>query len=864
MPPVPLQKAVGRANSLEPKQAALKLARTPLELGALAQEAALAQGEWLKLRDAVTALRQQLPATTGPALTALAKKVALLETKRDGALDKSSRLSATVNQSVRALRGKGGDSKVKAQAGHEVLSKISIELAATRAEVITLKAGKLMLENARPFSRSKVLEVEGKLARAEAKVATLEAASAAMTQDLQTNQRAALEDAQRFKASDQRMADLNDVASLTWAAQVKLVGAPVRDVSADEAARNDRRLVSITVGASPENGAKMLALQLERSSPEQQLKLVTAAANHIKTIARQAGGQGVGAPFLQAIANAKGPAQRRLMDALIEELPPASLQLVMGRLVEQKLAHGEHFAVAGAMIQGLHAAGHTGKADELGKAVAASLSKLRGEFQTSRAKVDTLNGRFSRATFGFGDAIPPETLKAFRDRYLKKHAEAYQAFDGASTKYLKALEAAHALQPEKGTKAPNTPMQALAARAGRPVPSLEAELTRLSGHAEALFESKAGQKMLTAAFELQLQGEPSLLDTLMGGVGDAKSALSLTRDSAGVLARTLVAVTAGKGMDAVGKLIEQNGDLLGIPQDKVWDFKVLAARSNLGQLDDAAQKAALRDIEGGHYGPSVKALGLLLTAPGLIQSWSNVGGSSKFEQTKLAVDTLGFGADLVKLLSKGEVLQRFASKAGNVVGVVAIPLEVLSGLGELMDGKIVDGSMSLASALGAGLMMAPGGQLVGAAIILGSAVAKKLWGDDPSARAELAAEAEVKELLEFAGLSADSASVLSDVLEEGQRSMGPFISQMARHLKLKPEVLLKHLSGLEKGALRELVMMAKSMPDDGNWALPASKTDETDRSDMRQRLGGIYLGPKSLESAAAWMKKRKGMLPEGA
>jgi hypothetical protein len=33
---------------------------------------------------------------------------------------------------------------------------------------------------------------------------------------------------------------------------------------------------------------------------------------------------------------------------------------------------------------------------------------------------------------------------------------------------------------------------------------------------------------------------------------------------------------------------------------------------------------------------------------------------------------------------------------------------------------------------------------------------------------------------------------------------------------------------------------------------------------MRQRLGGIYLGPKSLESAAAWMKKRKGMLPEGA
>ena len=853
-----VQKAL---KSPQPPSAAPRLATTPAELGTLAKQAKTAQGEWSKLRDEATALRQQLKTATGPKKAALEKQLSQAETKRDAALDRSSALDRELSQSIKALRGRSGGAKVKAAHDNELLGKVNGELGIARTEVAAAKSEKVAAELHKPVSKTKLAEATVKLAKAEAKVALLEAAAEAITADLKQNQTNALDEAQQFKPTDQRQEDLVDVASLTREEQIKLVGAPVADVSSDVAAKNDRRLVSITVKVAPENGAKMLARQLENASPEQQLKLVSAAANHIKTIAGQAGSAAVGDAYLAAVSNAKGPARQQLVDALLQQLPPSSLKLLTGRL-EQKLAQGEQFEVAGALLTGLNAAGRTAEAKQLGGAVATSLHKLRGEFESSKKKVDDLNAKFSRATFGFGEAIPPETLQGYRDQYLQKHGEDYGKFDASSEKYLKALEAAGGFP--KAALVKETPEQlAMQKLSGKSPPvTLDSELTKLAGHSAAIFESKAGQKALTAAFELQLQGKPSMLDTLMGGVNDAKSALSLTKGSADVLARTMVAVTAGKGMDAVGKLIEKNADLLGIPEGKVWEFKTLAAKSNLGELSDAAHKQALHDIEGGGYGTSIKALGLLLTAPGLIRSWSNVGSASTFEQTKLAADTLGFGSDLVKLFSKGEVLQSIATKAGKVAGVVAIPLEVLTGLGELMDGKIVDGSMSLASALGAGLMMAPGGQLVGAAIILGSAIAKKIWGDDPAERAELAAEGEVKDLLKFAGVKPETAAILSDVLQDGLRSMGPFISQMAKQLKMKPGDFLKHLDGLPKAKLQELVKMAKNMPDDGNWTLSDAKTDQFDRADVTGRAGGIYIGPKSLQTAVTWMRARE-MLPAG-
>ena len=826
----------------------------------MAQQAKAAAGEWTKLRDDVVSLKEQIKTATGPRKAALEKQLAPLEAKRDQALDKVSNLDRDVRQSIKELRGPKGSAKTKAQHDTELLGKVGTALTAAFGEVGAATREKHDIESKKPVSKAKLAEVNAKLAKAEAKVATLSAASEVVSEDLKLNQTSALNEAQQFKPVDDRQEDLNDVASMTREEQIKLVGAPVTGVSEDTAAKNDRRLVSITVKVAPENGAKMLARQLESASPEQQLKLVKAATNHIKFIATQAGGAAVGEAYLAALGNAKGPARKLLIDALITEMPPTSMKFFTERLGEH-LAAGKNFEAAGELMQGLTAAKRTGEAGAIGKSITTSLTKLRGDFEKSKTQVDELNGKFSRAVFGFGEAIPPETLQGFRDQYLKKHGAAYAAFDSSSEKYLHALEAAGSFPKAKLVKQPSNPMEAMAMKSAPP--TLDSEVTRLAGHSEALLESKAGQKALTAAFELQLAGKPSMLDTLMGGVTAADSALSLTKKSADVLARSMVAFTAGKGMDSVGKLIEKNADLLGIPADKVWDFKALAAKTNLGDLSEAAQKKAIHDIQGGEFGTSVKALGLLLTAPGLIKGWSEVGSKSTFEQTKLFADSLGFGSDVVKLFGKGEVLMNIASKAGKLAGAVAIPFEVLSGLGELMDGQIVDGSMSLASALGAGLMMVPGGQLVGAAVILGSAIAKKIWGDDPAERAELAAEAEVKDLLKFAGLKPETAAILSDVLQDGLRSMGPFIGQMARHLKMKPGDFLKHLDSLPPEKLKQLVKMAKNMPDDGNWQLATSKTDKLDVADRDERIGSmIYIGPKSLQTAVEWMRSKE-MLPAG-
>jgi hypothetical protein len=85
---------------------------------------------------------------------------------------------------------------------------------------------------------------------------------------------------------------------------------------------------------------------------------------------------------------------------------------------------------------------------------------------------------------------------------------------------------------------------------------------------------------------------------------------------------------------------------------------------------------------------------------------------------------------------------------------------------------------------------------------------------------------------------------------------------MADHLKMKPVDFMKLLDKLPKDKLKALVLMAKSMPDNGNWNFPTKKTDDLDRSDMRKGRGFYYVGPKSLATAEEWMRSpSQGMLP---
>lgn len=836
-----------------------KPATTLAELGGLAQQVTGAEAQRSKLGDEISSLKQDLKGAKEPKKTALEKQITELERRADQLGNQLADLGQAIYHSMQRLGGPRGGAKHNAMRDSALLSRIGSELGRARAEVTERRALKSTLEGQKPVSTARLADAKMRLAKAEATVAALDSASGLMTANLEVDQTNALKTAQQYDRADERQRDLVDVASMTREEQIKLVGAPIVNVSEDMAVKGDRSAVSTTTKANPANGAKMLARQLEHASPSQQLKLVKAAANHIKTIAASAGSSSVGEAYLKALSTAQGPARQLLLDAVLHS--PSELKPLIG-LLEKHVASGDMFEVAGELMKGLNAAGRTDEAGRLGKSVATSLSRLREQFETSKTKVDALNGKLSRATFGFGEAIAPEALVGFRDRYLQKHSVDYGAFENASRNYLRALEAAGSFPPATVVKEPKTPMELIEAqKAG---PTLGRELTRLAGHSEALLESGAGQQMLAAAFSLQLEGKPSMLENLVADAKGPKSAFSFAKGTVDVVARTMVAFTARKGMDAVSKLIKANAGLLGISKEKVSTFMELVTQFNAKKLSIVDQEAALHTISEGGFGTSVKALGMLLAVPALLDGWSKSGSKSTLEQTKLVVDSLGLGNDLAKILLKPEVIQKLASKAGKALGFVAIPVEVLEGLTELFDGKTVDGSMSLASALGAGLMLVPGAQLAGAAIILGSAAAKHLWGDDPAERAELAAEAEVKDLLEFSGLKADTARLLSDVSQDGLRTMGPFISQMAKHLEMSPLEFMKHLDSMPKDKLKALVGMAKSMPDDGNWNFPAdkTKTDDLDRSDVRSGAGFFYVGPKSLATAVEWMRKQ-GMLPRG-
>lgn len=86
-------------------------------------------------------------------------------------------------------------------------------------------------------------------------------------------------------------------------------------------------------------------------------------------------------------------------------------------------------------------------------------------------------------------------------------------------------------------------------------------------------------------------------------------------------------------------------------------------------------------------------------------------------------------------------------------------ISLVKGVAALSEGKLLEGGTSLASAAGGALLMVPGGQLFGAALIIGSAIASAIWGDDPAADAEYAQEKNVKEFLIEAGLKPESADV---------------------------------------------------------------------------------------------------------
>lgn len=821
-------------------------------LGSLEQqlETATATAGNLKQRvQTAVAARNAAPAAQKPALE---KKLSALRDQLEKANDKVFKLSAALDKSVSTLQGP----KLKEKAANlsSGLERAVAERDAKAKDrqgaadsLATLEAKVKASKHPSPKLLAQRDAAKTKLAKETAALATLEAGVEVLRSRLTGRQQSTFE-SNRWKSADgERQASVQDAASLSREKQIALLGAPA-PFTPDQAADFDLASIRSALRAGSSNGASVLATQLEGADEKQQLLLLSKAGPELTRMISDANTEpGAARELGNALEHTTGAAREQLLSLLAKGTTGEDSFLL--NAFTAKFSRGEGAKDLAGFSAALVKAGKTQAAAALTEEAATSMASLRKNFEGAKKKVDALNAEVARITLGFGQAVPQPALQKYYDDFKAKHAAEYAAYEQAAKPYLGVMEAATA-----GT------LDSLAKAApGMTGVRTTGELGLVMEHGEALLETKAGKAELYRAFELQKKGEPNFLTEFAEGAEKAKKLVEKPDKLVNAIAKGMITYTSfTKGAEALPSLVKKNAALLGIPKEKVEAFVGSMneiANSNLSPTQRlAAEKAAVGTLKREEF-KTTKALGLLLTAPGLIEGWANFGDKGTVDQMKQIIETGKFGSELVSFMSKdAAVFEKLAGAAGPVLGA----LDLAKGFQEMYSGKSFDGAMSIYAGLGAMMMAVPGGQAFGAALMIGSTVAKYVFGKNPAKDAEVAAEKETERFLrDYAGLKPDTADALSDVLQKDLRPVGSVIPQLAAALHQTPAELLKQLDSLDKGKLESLVKRVKDMPVNDEWKYAEKKQGELDTVDRRGTVMGLYIGPQSIESLVAFMKKEK-------
>lgn len=815
-------------------------------------EAATTTVETLKQRvQTAVAARDAAPAAQKPALE---KKLSALRDQLEKAQDKAFSLSATVNSSVGAIQGPKLKDKSANLNGALAIATMERDAKAAQRQLTAhqLEGLQAKVKAAKPPSPTLLAQRDGARARLAKQTTELKDldAGVSLLRTRMTGRQESSFDSKRWTSGDkvlERQSNLQDAASLTREKQVALLGAPA-PYTPDQAADFDLATIRSSLRVSSGSGASMLADQLEGADETQQKLLLSKAGPELSRMIADANTDPSAAQELaRAVGHAKGAARDELLTQLAKGTKGANGSL--SKAFSGPLYRGEGAKDLAGYSAALVKEGKTEAAAALTGDALGGISSVRTRFEAAKKKVDALNGEVARITLGFGQAVPQEKLQKYYDDFKAKHAGAYAEYENAAKPYLGIMEAAAAGTLDKvAVAAPGT--TEIRARG---------ELGLVMGHSDALLETKSGKAALYRAFELQKNGKPNFLTELKDNAEKAQTLIGVPEKFVNAIAKGMISYTSfTKGAGALPNLVQKNAALLGIPQDKIADFVGSLNEIGNSKLSPtqrlAAEKAAVGKLGGGEY-KTTKALGLLLTAPGLIEGWANFGDKATIDQMKQIIETGKFGGELVSFMSKdAAVFGKIASAAGPVLGV----LDIAKGFQEMYAGNSFEGAMSIYAGLGAVMMAVPGGQVFGAALMIGSTVAKYAFGKDPAKDAEQAAEKETERFLrDYAGLKPATADALSDVLQKDLRPVGSVIPQLAAALKLTPAELLKKLDSLDKGQLESIVQRVKDMPVNDAWSYAEKRQDSMDNARARGTVMGLYIGPRSIESLVEFMKDPK-------
>lgn len=711
----------------------------------------------------------------------------------------------------------------------------------------TIKDGSPKKENERIEAALPKLEKELAEARAQknpGKVKELEAAKASLEARETKNQDKLLGRGDGF---DNRI----DAASKTEQAQRARLGAPVKGVGAKEALAYDLAAVKKDLADGAKHGTETLAAKLKDATPEHAQALLAALGPEIDKMVEHAGYQGNwGSP--QALMQILDGLPPNLQKTFAQKLVPLAKDANNGILgdLKARMAKGEGFSSAAALIGAMPKS--NARIDLINNTDRA-IANLAADYRSAKAKSDETLADFSRATFGFAQSFPADQIEAYRDQFVAKNKATFDKTEAAAAKYLEVAKlAATGAFDGAGLGGGNTFEQGLTQR------------LRESGEAlPALLESDAGKQLVQSSLQAQVGKQPNFLDQLSVQATKAGKLVSIGTKTSDVIAKAMVKFAALKGTDPalITAMIDKNAAALGIPDKVKAKYASAIAAANDPKLSSAErlklQQSAANDIKGGKYGNAVTAMGVLLAGPAIINGWYNFKDSSAIAQATTIINTVNAGKDLVSLVSDAAVL----GKITNVTGGLAAAVSVIQGIDELRDGKYVDGGTSIAAGVGGALMLVPGGQLVGAAVMVGAAAVRFVWGSDPAKDAEDKAEALTKDFLVQMKVRPEIAEELKDVLQKGLRGVGAALPQLAAAMNVSPADLMKHLNTMDVERVRAFVKMVKELPSDDQLrfadrpgpAVPGRvnqvEIQPPSRDDAR------YHGPDNIQTAVEWMRR---------
>lgn len=670
--------------------------------------------------------------------------------------------------------------------------------------------------------------------------------------------------------------ELASLAKQPTADQQKVLGhavtaVPVEEAVAESAAR-------FKAAKTPYDAAVIVQREFQmHPEPEFQAALWNEVKGQLPKLAKEATGHTPTMRSLVAIAEHGGvDVERDIARALAKEAPKAVIAdgtmyaaadpFLRGPVGNLKTAIKEtgRLDLAHRLVEELNAAGKPQAASAVASAAAGELKALRTDFESKQKKVDTLNAKLGMLVAGFGPMMTDDQKRKAIEAFQLRHTDDFKAHEAAGKKLAQGLTMAAEIA---GSSPKNDGQKALKKEA-------EAVL-KLSG---VIANTKAGEAELKAAMAKEAKGESSWVSTAMEYAQTVKDGEKI----AGTLG---TAVMRNLALDAT-KLFENNpgaalskvesishyAKLMGIDPAKADNLStamvgMLKGRPEAGK---ALEKAVL-DVEGtplippdGAFSKTLKGVGVALSVYSL---GKNGLGDNAIDQLKNINAGLNVGADALSLglsiVGRGEALKNFAEGASKKLGVLGAAFDLTSGARSLFKGDFAEAGTSFASSAGALLMLTPGGQIPGALLTVGSMIAGMVFASRKANAAEAADEADAKAFLVAAGVDENVAAPLSDLLQKNRRNVGPFLSQLETHLKLKPGELLKLLNKPElAGKLKELVVIIKDIEPrkDGTYATRTDNDAQAKKSGYKHlQLGPNELDfrPKSLEAVTDWMKEKK-------